>query len=95
MKLLPASAISLFALMLAACAAQPTNSGTESTTTQANATSAGNDGDTVCSREYPTGSNIPIVKCRTRAQADAEKTAANESLRRVQSGGPNAKIGAN
>ncbi|MFO1220978.1 MAG: hypothetical protein U1E89_21665 [Burkholderiaceae bacterium] len=50
-------------------------------------------GDMVCTREYPTGSNIPITKCRTREQIEAERAAAHEGLRRHQTGGPNAKMG--
>jgi curli biogenesis system outer membrane secretion channel CsgG len=49
--------------------------------------------DMVCAREYPIGSNIPVTKCRTREQIEADKAAATENLRRPQTGGPNAKMG--
>jgi len=53
------------------------------------------EGDLVCTREYPTGSNIPLTKCRTRSQVETEKAVATENLRRNQTGGPNAKPGSN
>jgi hypothetical protein len=44
-------------------------------------------GEMVCKREYPTGSNLPVTKCRTRAQIEAERAAANEALQRTTIGG--------
>jgi len=84
---LSAQALSLAALILSACATEPP--------VQAQAAPSQNAGDLVCTREYPIGSNIPITKCRTREQVDAEKAAAVEGLRRATTGGPNAKIGGN
>jgi hypothetical protein len=80
-----AHAVPLTALLLISCAAEPT--------AQATATPAPNTGDMVCTREYPIGSNIPVTKCRTREQIEADKAAAQEGLRRTQTGGPNAKMG--
>jgi len=75
------------ALWLAACAAE------SETPTQTGAASSAHPDETICSREYPIGSNIPMTKCRTRAEVDARRAAANEELRRAQTGGPNSKIG--
>jgi hypothetical protein len=69
------------ALSLVACAAEPA--------AQTNSAAS----DLVCTREYPIGSNIPVTKCRTHEQVEAEKAAATEGLRRTQAGGPNAKMG--
>ena len=47
---------------------------------------AQNPTDLICTREYPVGSNIPVTKCRTVDQIEAEKRAADstmESTRRV------------
>lgn len=41
----------------------------------------------VCVREYPIGSNIPVTRCRTREQREAEKTAGEELLRQAQQAG--------
>jgi hypothetical protein len=71
-----ACAVSSIAVLVLGCAAEPVAD-----------TNVAGDGDMVCKREYPTGSNIPVTKCRTRAQIEAEKTAANESLRRTTIGG--------
>lgn len=91
-------ALPLIVLLLAACAAEPTApSKNAAAATQAvaapAATASGEKDDMVCTREYPTGSNIPITKCRSRQQIEAEKAAAMESLRRNQTGGPNTKMG--
>jgi hypothetical protein len=75
----------LTALLLAACAAEPP--------AQANAAPTQSASDTVCTREYPIGSNIPVTKCRTREQIEANKATSQESLRRTQTGGPNPKMG--
>lgn len=80
-------ALSLVAMLLAACAAEPVGQ----PATAAAAAAPGAQDEMVCTREYPTGSNIPLTKCRTRAQIEAEKAAATEGLRRLQTGGPNAK----
>lgn len=77
------------ALLLVGCATEPTG---QTAAAPAAATADAKD-EMVCSREYPTGSNLPITKCRSRAQIEAEKAAATESLRRNQTGGPNAKMG--
>ena len=71
------------ATLLAACAAEPT------ATTNANAAPpAANAADeVVCTREYPIGSNIPINKCRTRAQIEAERASSQETVRGGQTGG--------
>jgi hypothetical protein len=61
--------------VLLACAAEPAQR------------SAAADGDMVCKREYPTGSNLPVTKCRTRAQIEADQAAANEALQRSPIGG--------
>jgi len=57
------------------------------------AAAAGSNDDMVCTREYPTGSSIPITRCRSRQQIEAEKAAATEALRRGQTGAPNVKMG--
>ena len=77
-------ALSLSSALLAACAAEPASGAT----TEATAAKS----DLICSREYATGSNIAVTKCRTTEQAEAEKAAAAQSLGR-SSGGPNAKQG--
>ena len=79
-------ALSLASALLAACAADP------ATPSGATAETAAAKSDLVCSREYATGSNIAVTKCRTTEQAEAEKAAAAQSLGR-SSGGPNAKQG--
>ena len=71
-----ACAVSSIAVLVLGCAAEPVA-----------ATNVASDGDMVCKREYPTGSNLPVTKCRTRAQIEEEKAAANESLRRTTIGG--------
>jgi hypothetical protein len=78
--------VSAFALtmVLAGCATAP------GTQVQAASSDAG---DVVCTREYPIGTNIPVTKCRTRAQAEAEKASAIEGLKRVQTGGPSVTKG--
>jgi hypothetical protein len=90
-------ALSLSALLLAACAAEPAAQATSKAPAAADqpkaAATAAADNDTICTREYPTGSNIPLTKCRTRAQVEAEKAAAEDSMRRVQTSGPAMKKG--
>lgn len=85
-------ALSLTALLLAACATEPAASAAPPTAPAPAATAVGQE-ESVCVREYATGSNIAVTRCRTRAQIDAEKFAATENLRRAQTGGPNAKPG--
>jgi hypothetical protein len=69
-------AVPSIAVLLLACAAEPVA-----------ATNVASDGEMVCKREYPTGSNLPVTKCRTRAQIEAERAAANEALQRTTIGG--------
>ena len=79
-------AFSVSSALLAACAADPaTPSGAATETAAAKS-------DMVCSREYPTGSNIAVTKCRTTEQVDAQRAAAERRLGR-STGGPNAKQG--
>ena len=78
-------ALSLSGALLAACAADPA---APTVATEASAEKS----DMVCSREYATGSNIAVTKCRTTEQAEAEKAAAERNLGR-STGGPNAKQG--
>jgi hypothetical protein len=75
----------LATVIIAACSTEPS-----AQTSAAPNQAASN---VVCTREYPIGSNIPVTKCRTREQIEADKAAATENLRRTQTGGPNAKIG--
>ena len=84
-------ALLLSSLILAACAAEPP--APAKATGVASASSTDSQSEKFCSREYPTGSNIPITVCRTKEQIEAEKAAGTESLRRQQTGGPNAKPG--
>lgn len=79
-------ACSLSSALLAACAADPAT--TSGTTTEAAVAKS----DVICSREYATGSNIAVTKCRTTEQAEAERAAAERGLGRA-TGGPNAKQG--
>ena len=68
--------------LLGACAAdQATPTATEA---------AARNSEMICGREYATGSNIAVTKCRTTEQAQAEKAAAERSLG-GSSGGSNAK----
>jgi len=47
----------------------------------------------VCTREYPTGSNYPVTKCRARDQVEAERRAGQEALQRQQMHGPTTTMG--
>jgi len=67
-------------LPLLACAGDPA--------TQAGPVDQQAASDMVCTREYPTGSNIPITKCRTREQVEEERRSGREALSRRQTGGP-------
>jgi len=89
------AAASLATVFLVACAADPVGQTTEASAKQANAPVAANGDELVCTREYPTGTNIPVKKCRTRAQIDEEKAAAVDTLRRAQAVGPTIKTGGN
>ena len=80
-----------FASLLAACAAEPAASTNAAAASAAPATAGGD--EMVCTREYPIGSNIPVNKCRTRAQIEADRAASQENLKRTQTGRPNAKMG--
>jgi len=79
-------ALSLATALVAACAAEPSAPGGATTETAAAPS------DMICGREYATGSNIAVTRCRTSEQAQAEKDAATRSLGR-STGGPNAKQG--
>ncbi len=59
--------VPLFSVLLAACAAQPTQ--------QADATAKMADGS-ICERESRTGSMLPSTRCRTEAQREADRRAA-------------------
>ncbi len=72
-------ALSLSSALLAACAAEPAP---PSTVPEAAATQS----DVVCSREYPTGSNMAVTKCRSREQAEMEKAVAERTLGHPNSG---------
>ena len=96
--LLSARATSILAMLLVACATEPSRQTSGAASSQAAATlvtATEEDDDMVCSREYPTGSNIPVTRCRTRTQVETEQAVAKESLRRSQRGGPNVKMGDN
>jgi hypothetical protein len=82
-------------VLLAACGAPSSVQTAAAPEAPASTAAAGSGDDLICTREYPTGSNIPVRKCRTLAQIEADKAASTESLRRVQAGGPNAKLGGN
>lgn len=92
MKLLSSVGAVALASLLAACAAEPVASANPNATAPAAPAAAGGD-EMVCSREYPIGSNIPVTKCRSRAQIDAERAASQEALKRSQTVGPNPKMG--
>ena len=42
--------------------------------------------DMVCTREYPTGSTIPMTKCRTPEQLERERRIGQETIRRNTTG---------
>lgn len=67
-------------LVLVGCATS------EQQSTPAAADNSGNssNGDVVCQREYPVGSNIPVTKCRTVAQQGEDKRAADTTLEAVR-----------
>lgn len=92
MKLSSSVGVAALALLLASCAAEPVAPAATNATAPAASAAAGGD-EMVCTREYPIGSNIPVNKCRTRAQIEADRAAAQENLKRGQTGGPNAKMG--
>jgi hypothetical protein len=88
-------AVSMASVLLVACAAPSAIQTAAAPEGPASTADTGNGDDLICTREYPTGSNIPVRKCRTLAQIAADKAASTESLRRAQAGGPNAKLGGN
>jgi hypothetical protein len=51
--------------------------------------------DMICAKEYPTGSNIAVTKCRTREEVEAERAAGAQGVGRAQAGGPSTKMGGN
>ncbi len=77
-----ACAVPSIAVLLLACSAEPVGAGNDGGSAQKTAA-----GDMVCKREYPTGSNLPVTKCRSRKQIEAEQAAANEALQRSTIGG--------
>jgi hypothetical protein len=91
--LLSTCASLLSALLLAACAADPAASTVATATPASGADHTAS--DVICAKEYPTGSNIAVTKCRSREQVEAEKANASHGLARGQAGGPNAKMGGN
>ena len=94
MRLLaPVSLLSLTTLLLAACASEPVAATKPPTNPADTQTSAAAGDDTVCTREYPTGSNIPVTRCKTRAQIEKEQAAAHETMRRAQTLRPNTRMG--
>jgi hypothetical protein len=74
--------------ILAACAVDPPATPKDSPSTATVASS-----EMICAKEYPTGSNIAVMKCRTREQVEAERLGAARGLSRAQTGGPNAQAG--
>ena len=74
--------------LLAACASAPTEQAAQpAQATQVTAATPGADGS-VCTREYRVGSTIPTTKCRTQAQIEEERKAAEmlkDSIRRTPS----------
>jgi hypothetical protein len=74
--------------ILAACAADPPAPAKDPSSTATVASS-----DMICAKEYPTGSYIAVMKCRTREQVESERLGAERGLRRAQTGGPNAQAG--
>jgi len=72
------SILSAFAsVLVVACAAEPTPP-----TDQPDQTA----GDMVCTREYPTGSTIPMTKCRSPDQITRERRVGQETIRRNTTG---------
>lgn len=66
------------ALLVASCAADPI---TPKDQPEQNASD-----DVVCTREYPTGSSIPMTKCRPSDQIARERRLGQEFLRRNTTG---------
>ncbi|HTP72212.1 MAG TPA: hypothetical protein VML58_08330 [Burkholderiaceae bacterium] len=63
-------------LLLVGCAAEPTD--------PARPEQVAN--DMVCTREYPTGSSIPMTKCRSSEQLERERRMGQETIRRNTTG---------
>jgi len=97
MKLLaPVSILSLATMLVAGCAGEPVAPAVPAATEPVPQKKTAAADDTICTREYPTGSNIPVTKCRSRAQAEKEQAAAAEMMRRAHTlgGRPSAQPGA-
>jgi hypothetical protein len=90
--LLTASA-ALTTVLLAACATEPVPQQGQQQTASSASSPGDNANQMVCTREYPIGTNIPVTKCRTREQIEADKRTATESLNKIQRGGPGATKG--
>lgn len=86
--LLPAS-VALATVLIAACASDPAARPQAASSSSA----TGDRSQMVCTREYPIGTNIPVTKCRTREQIEADKRTATESLNKIQRGGAGATKG--
>jgi hypothetical protein len=94
----PASLVSSLLLLLAsACATSSTSSGGAALQSQSRAASAPaavakptaqDDSKLICEVERPVGSNIPKRVCRTQAQIDREREAAQEKMRELTRPGP-------
>lgn len=84
-RILSTPAALFAAVLTAACAADPAT--TADAPRAAQATQADNK---VCVREYPIGSSVPVTRCRTPEQIEAERAAAAETARRMQSTGSGA-----
>jgi len=91
MRLLSVAGALSLASILAACAAEPAARADAAPGAMATPSPNASPDEMVCTREYPIGSNIPITKCKSRAQIEADRAASQENLRRNQTGGPNAK----
>jgi hypothetical protein len=63
--------------LVVACASEPTKIAGQTEQTA---------NDTVCTREYPTGSNIPMTKCRSPEQVEKERRIGQETIRRKTPG---------
>jgi hypothetical protein len=87
---------SLF-LLASACATSSTSSGAAPLQTPSRAASApaaaskptaSDDDKLICEMERPVGSNIPKRVCRTQAQIDREREAAQDKMRELTRPGP-------
>ena len=80
---LPLRSLLLSTSILAACAAQPP----APAPADAAVPVAASQSDSICSKEYPTGSHIAVTTCRTREQVEAERRAGTKDMERAQTGG--------